>query len=107
MFVAHWVETQFSEEVLEVVPAYHSVAVYLSEDTEITRFQATLSAALQKKTVASEKDLKSNHYMLPVCYENSYAPDMDAVANALDRSRSEIIKLHTQPIYTVYGLGFF
>ena len=89
-----------------MVPAYHSVAVYLSEHADIKKLQEKLSTARKSNIVPSEKHLKSNHYLLPVCYENSYAPDMKSVSNALDRSQSEIIELHTKPIYTVYGLGF-
>lgn len=43
---------------------------------------------------------------VPVCYDLKYALDGAYLAGQLNRSFEEIVKLHSQAIYTVFGLGF-
>ncbi len=45
-------------------------------------------------------------WRLPVSYDLEFAPDLNEVAEKLNKSIPEIIALHTAPTYTVYGIGF-
>lgn len=49
---------------------------------------------------------KIRHWRIPVCYEGDYAPDMLAVAEALNISPEEVIALHTSQELEVMMLGF-
>lgn len=43
---------------------------------------------------------------IPVCYHASLGPDLEAVARFAKLSCAEVIRLHSQKIYTVFALGF-
>ncbi|MFK4996767.1 5-oxoprolinase subunit PxpB [Bacillus sp. N9] len=43
---------------------------------------------------------------IPVCYEEPFSPDLTAVAHYHHLTTSEIINIHSAPIYHVYFLGF-
>lgn len=45
-------------------------------------------------------------WKLPVCYDEDFGIDLVELESTLGLSRNEIIKLHTQGIYTIYGIGF-
>jgi inhibitor of KinA len=94
----------FSEEIIETVPAYHSLAVYLRSTVVVTEF----IAKLKKISSTSVKiDLRKTYIVtIPVCYDIEFAPDMEEVATIHDITVDEVIKIHTEPFYKVYFLGF-
>ncbi|MDA1144089.1 MAG: 5-oxoprolinase subunit PxpB [Bacteroidetes bacterium] len=55
------------------------------------------------KNIQSEKIL----YKIPVCYEASFAPDLDFVCDNLKLSPEALVSRHSNTTYTVYGIGFF
>ena len=44
--------------------------------------------------------------MIPVCYEDPYAPDLTDVCTLTKLSREEVIAIHTGTDYPIYMLGF-
>ena len=54
------------------------------------------------KTTQAQKIL----YKIPVCYEASFAPDLDFVCDNLKLSPEAQISKHSNTFYTVYGIGF-
>jgi inhibitor of KinA len=58
------------------------------------------------KKVALKKNDVSNLVQIPVCYDESFAPDLISMANTLHLSPEEIIAIHTSAVYKVYMLGF-
>ncbi len=45
-------------------------------------------------------------YNVPVCYEPNFAIDIDFVAKYNNLNINDVIKLHTEPLYKIYFLGF-
>jgi len=45
-------------------------------------------------------------WRLPVCYGAEFGPDLESVAQSIDRSSQEVIELHSMRPYQVYLLGF-
>ena len=45
-------------------------------------------------------------WKIPVCYDVDFGLDLQETANQLQLSITELIKYHTSPRYTVYGIGF-
>ena len=43
---------------------------------------------------------------IPVCYDDEFAIDIDELSKQKQLSKPEIIKRHTEPLYTVYFIGF-
>lgn len=57
-------------------------------------------------TGISSEDFKGKLYKLPVCYDVEFGLDLDELARRNSLTISEIIHLHTQPVYTLYFMGF-
>ncbi|WP_040253897.1 5-oxoprolinase subunit PxpB [Psychroserpens mesophilus] len=45
-------------------------------------------------------------WKIPVCYDDAFGIDLDEISKAKQLSKSEIIKLHSEVIYTVFFIGF-
>ena len=49
---------------------------------------------------------KSKHWNLPVCYDKSFAIDLELLSSKIKLSKDAVISIHTQSIYKVYFIGF-
>lgn len=101
---SHFIRNYFAEEILDVVPAYHSIAIFVRASSDLNQFVHRL-----KKTVSNsieEYVQRSNIVSIPVCYEEPFALDLTDVSNQKNLNISELIQLHTAPLYKVYFLGF-
>jgi inhibitor of KinA len=92
---------------VDVVQAYASVAVFFDLDqvryTVVAKHLQQLEDDLSRcpdSTVLVETRL----HRLPCCYE--YQLDLQRVAEQTGLSPEEVIRLHTEAIYTVYAIGF-
>ncbi|MFI8378264.1 5-oxoprolinase subunit PxpB [Leeuwenhoekiella sp. NPDC079379] len=52
------------------------------------------------------KIYKGNLYKIPVCYDLEFGLDLEALSALKSLTVSEVIQLHTAPIYTLYFMGF-
>ena len=94
----------FGDKIIELVPTYHSLAVYLREGENTFDF-----IQLLKKIAPTGNDRSSkidNVIIIPVCYESAFAPDLEKVAKLNRLTVKEVINLHTEGLYKVYFLGF-
>lgn len=98
------ISKEFEGEVIETVPAYHSLAVYLYEEVDVSEFIDKLKKIAEVQT-RREPKIK-NVITVPVCYKTALAPDLSELADSHGLTTSEVIELHTQPLYKVYFLGF-
>ena len=48
----------------------------------------------------------SKQWKIPVCYDDSFGIDLILLEDKLNMSKAEIIKTHSNAVYTVYGIGF-
>lgn len=86
----------------DVVPTYNAVTLYFdpiatTEETLRTELQGLLNSAAP----ASAVEVRTVE--IPVAYGG---PDLSAVAEFAECSEDEVIRMHTQPRYRVYMLGF-
>lgn len=99
---------------LDIVPAYASLTIYYDlvqvqhlihdDQTVPLAMQALLEntlASLDQQTYEAARLIK-----VPVCYSNTYAPDLLALASAKVLTTEEVIALHTGQTYRVYMIGF-
>jgi len=94
----------FGSKIIELVPSYQSLAVYLKEGESVHNF-----IQLLKELSASETTKPQNVRRLitiPVCYDLKYALDIEELALANKIAVKKVIELHTKEIYKVYFLGF-
>ncbi|MBT8205868.1 MAG: 5-oxoprolinase subunit PxpB [Eudoraea sp.] len=89
----------------EFVPAYNSLTI-INNDTaiELDQYEEVLMQAYATKR--KKKAFKRTLWKLPVCYDPSFGIDLEEVAEALETSTEEIIRLHTDHTYILYGIGF-
>lgn len=90
---------------IEVVPAFASVGVFFdSAMDDRAAVEAAILGTTQAPPSAAEPHGRAPRtHKIPVDYDG---PDIDSVATALGLGRKQVIKLHTEPVYTVMMLGF-
>ena len=89
----------------ECVPTFCSLTVYFDP--------LVISAKTVKRKISnfikSYKEGagdKKRVFLIPVCYENQYAPDLADVCELTGLTREEVISIHTGTDYLIYMLGF-
>ena len=91
--------------VTAVVPAYASLLVCFDPlRVSARRLERLLCRRASETESAPQKD--GRLIRIPVCYQDEFAPDMDAVSAHTGLSAREIIARHTAPVYRIYMLGF-
>lgn len=90
-------------QIVETVPAYCSLAVYLKKETDSDLFITTLNSDIVKPE-NDQKEKRTIH--IPVCYDLDFGTDLPLMSQQLKMSVDEIIKRHTNNEYPVYFLGF-
>lgn len=98
-------ENYLVEENVEVTNTYNSLLIshmFTIEDvyTEVSGLRKLLD---RTKIV---KNRESRIYYLPVCYDPEFGLDLELISAEKNLQVSEIIQLHTLPVYTVYFIGF-
>ncbi|TKD65934.1 5-oxoprolinase subunit PxpB [Flavobacterium sp. ASW18X] len=90
----------------EFVPAYNSLTL-IYNGTEAFQFE-TIASKIKYTYNSLEQVANRDNVLwtLPVCYDDEFSIDMENVIQRLGYNKSEIIKLHTESIYDVYGIGF-
>ncbi|MEI6948208.1 5-oxoprolinase subunit PxpB [Paraflavisolibacter sp. H34] len=99
---------------LDVVPAYGSLAVYYDVYTVrqfspggVTAYETVAGHILQmhaEPAVAADGAIRK--LTVPVCYSLKFAPDLALVAGQKGITPQEVVRLHTARIYRVYMIGF-
>lgn len=100
----------------EYVISYTSVAIYYNpfivrKNALPNRDKSALQIVIKliKEYLRQVENLEktAKHVVeVPVCYGGEYGPDIEYVAQYNDLSIDEVIKLHTEPEYLVYMIGF-
>jgi inhibitor of KinA len=100
-----------SSFIVDVVPAYSSLAVYydvvMLHTAGKTAFEV-MKEHLQPLLTTDATDIHTSGaiHRIPVCYESKFAPDLAELATAKKLAEEEVIRLHTGHIYRVYMIGF-
>ncbi len=99
------IEQDIPDGVLEIIPTYRSLlVVYDPVDTSPDRLKETLAAL--------EENLKHiqipppEKIEIPVCYGGEFGPDIEFVAASHQLSVEEVIRIHAEPEYLIYMVGF-
>ncbi|HEX7157264.1 MAG TPA: 5-oxoprolinase subunit PxpB [Burkholderiaceae bacterium] len=104
--------------VLDVVPSYCAVVLHFdaravadSAEAYVASLQRRLLRAAAEARAAAGSATGSDtpagrEFLLPVCYEGEYAPDMDEVSAATGLSPREIVVRHSGRTYRIHMLGF-
>ncbi|MFG6687341.1 5-oxoprolinase subunit PxpB [Mariniflexile sp. HNIBRBA6329] len=93
------------KSIVEIKSAYNSLLIIYDSfcrniENEVIWLKKTY------KSVNKSADTVSVLWKIPVCYDEEFGIDLDVISVEKKLSREEIIKLHSQAIYTVYFIGF-
>ena len=91
--------------VLEAVPTYRSLAIYYDPLT-IDRDALKAQVLLLYGSLGDQGDQTPRVVEIPTVYGGEYGPDLEFVARHSGFSRDEVVRLHSEPLYHVYMLGF-
>ena len=100
---SNYLNEHFGSAILEIVPSYQSLVIYLNEGFAPT----SLITELENTNWSIDSSLKtSSIWRIPVCYDASFGLDLESISQTRELSIESIIKLHTEPDYRIYGIGF-
>ena len=91
--------------VSESVPAFCSITVYF--DPLVIR-REKLEKIIRKilSSYSEDKADCKRVFLIPVCYDGEFAPDMDDVCKLTGLTKEKVIEIHTGRDYLIYMLGF-
>jgi KipI family sensor histidine kinase inhibitor len=89
----------------ELVPGYRSLMVVY--DPLISSLSSMKSQIVDIWNSVDDAQLPSPRIVeIPVAYGDEFGPDLEWVAHYLKMTPEKVIRLHTQPTYQVYMIGF-
>jgi KipI family sensor histidine kinase inhibitor len=91
--------------VQEAVPTYRSLAIYY-DPLRIGRGALKENIDALLCVTLDQVEHRSRVVEIPTVYGGEYGPDLEFVAHHTGLSEDEVVRLHTEPLYHVYMLGF-
>ena len=103
--LANLIITSSMNGVIEVVPAYATLLVHYDPLLlSFTQMKAHLHTQIsQMEEIESRKPRRIN---VPVRYGGELGPDLEFVASHCGLRVEDVIRIHSEKIYTVYMMGF-
>ena len=105
LFYKNKIEDHYFEVKVEVINTYNSLLVYYVYTIENVYDEVSALKGLFQGTKITKKTIVQL-YNIPVCYDAEFGLDLKLISREKNLSLDQIIRLHTQPIYTVYFIGF-
>ncbi len=98
------IQRQIPQLIIETVTAYCSLTVFFTGGVDKERLILELKNIYRSSDV--QKEIHSTLWQVPVCYDLPFAIDLKNLSSQKKISINEIIKYHSNPIYTVDFFGF-
>lgn len=99
------IQNNYIKSKIQVTSAYNSILI-----TYNTTIDNINDEVLSLKSIYSSKKHTSKStgmlWKIPVCYDDEFALDLSELSIEIKLSKSKIIELHSDTIYTVYFIGF-
>jgi inhibitor of KinA len=107
-----WLMEKNVQGIKDIIIAYSSLTVCY-DYFDIQRVKVGVNVFGYLKTILEKAYFQSTvttitptHWRLPVCYGNSYGPDLEAVAIEKNLSVNSVIEIHCSVTYTLFMIGF-
>ncbi len=94
---------------IDVVPSYTTIMVtydLLKGEDEMVRNALELAVSQLDSNSVLSSQARRETVLLPVCYDDRFAPDLMLLSDTLALDRDEIIRLHSERVYKVFAVGF-
>ena len=93
------------EGIIETVPAYGTLLIHYDPLTlEYSKVNQWVKSKLEH--IQNSESRKPRRIQVPVKYGGEYGPDLDSVAAYHNLQVEDVIRIHSERIYTVYMMGF-
>ena len=100
-----WILAERIQGLTYTVPAYCSLTLAY-DPFVLEREVLTEKISAFSQSQKEEKEREKRLLRIPVCYEESFAPDKEEVLGQTGLSWEEVLNLHTQTRFRVFMLGF-
>ena len=98
-------QRRFEGQLLDSIPAYQSLTLYYRpECIDYQSLSDSLRQLLESGWLPDNR--AAQRVVIPVCYEQEFAPDLKSLASQCGLSCEQVIELHSQGQYRVHMLGF-
>jgi len=91
--------------VREVVPTYRSLLILYdplqTDPDQLSQELVGLESRLDEITIPPPDTVE-----IPVCYGGDHGPDIEHIAQATGLTVAEIVRLHSETVYSIYMIGF-
>ncbi|MDT0644332.1 5-oxoprolinase subunit PxpB [Zunongwangia sp. F363] len=105
LFYKDKTEVFYDEVKVEVINTYNSLLInYESYIEDVYGEVSALEKLFKNANIAETAEARL--FKLPVCYSSKLGPDMELISSEKKMEPEEIIRLHSEAIYTVYFAGF-
>ena len=95
----------FYDKVIDIIPTYQSLTIVFNETlSDIESLIQQIEQLYYDNEI--DKNYNPTIWQLPVSYDESHAYDLMTLAKIKGLSKEEVIRLHSEPLYTVYFIGF-
>lgn len=93
------------DEVIQITQGYLSLMLFHKINVQfIEDYKNKLYFLYNLKSESTFK--KAKVWQIPVCYEETYAPDLKSLASKLNLNTTALINKHVSSCYQVYFIGF-
>lgn len=99
------VENKYSKQSVELVSSYSSLLIIYDFTIDNVN-DAFLDLKQLYKSQDETQFLDSIIFNIPVCYDEEFALDLENYSEDKKLSKTEIIQLHSEAVYTVFFIGF-
>lgn len=103
-------DEQLKDEPHQVFNTYAEICVhYLNKPRSIHEEIRQIKKIIEAFEVEQSKQdhlASASRFRIPVCYEQEFARDIKFVASHNKISEDEVVRIHQQPTYRVYFIGF-
>lgn len=93
------------KESLQINNTYSSILIIynITIDNIYGELLALKASYLNRVSI---KKCALRHWKIPMCYDDEFGIDLDEISKEKQLSKLEIIRLHSEVIYTVFFIGF-
>lgn len=99
------IEKSNIKQILEIKQSYCSLLVIYDFETKDLNAEISTIKKIYNDKIRLKK-LNFRQWIIPVCYDDVFGIDLESLSLEKKMLKSEIIKLHSEAVYTTYFIGF-
>lgn len=91
--------------IADIIVGYHSLTIVFNSHFINYTDELSILKSIYNSDI---KRAKKFHHLweIPVCYDDEFGLDLEEISKKKNLSKEAIIQLHSQPIYTIFFIGF-